>query len=170
MRPSRSSICLDCFSRHVWARLYTSKMPVTAVQILNNHVLPFFEERGVKIRTILNIEHRTTRVGRPQSRFIERFHRTLLEEHLRIKGRTTWYETVEEMQKDLDVYLETYNQRRPHRGRGMEGRTPYDVFKAGIPRKRTPQALGQKGGEESSVGPDLREAGCQAIIVFVQPE
>ena len=35
---------LDCFSRHVWARLYTSKMPVTAVQILNNHVLPFFEK------------------------------------------------------------------------------------------------------------------------------
>ena len=31
---------LDCFSRYVWARLYTSKMPVTAVQILNNHVLP----------------------------------------------------------------------------------------------------------------------------------
>ncbi|MDE0074407.1 MAG: macro domain-containing protein [Gammaproteobacteria bacterium] len=80
----------------------------------------------------------TVGVGRPQSNgFIERFHRTLLEEHLRIKGRTTWYETVEEMQKDLDVYLETYNRRRPHRGRGMEGRTPYDVFKAGIPRKRT---------------------------------
>ena len=152
---------LDCFSRHVWARLYTAKMPVTAVQILNNHVLPFFEEHRVKIRTILSdngreycgrpdkhpyefflqledIEHRTTKVGRPQSNgFIERFHRTLLEEHLRIKGRTTWYETVEEMQKDLDVYLETYNRRRPHRGRGMEGRTPYAVFKAGIPRKRT---------------------------------
>ena len=31
---------LDCFSRYVWARLYTSKMLVTAVQILNNHVLP----------------------------------------------------------------------------------------------------------------------------------
>ena len=41
------------------------------------------------------------------------------------------------MQKDLDAYLETYNQRPPHRGRGMEGRTPYDVLKAGIPRKRT---------------------------------
>ena len=36
----------------------------------------------------------------------ERFHRTLLEEHLRIKGRTTWYETLEEMQNDLDGYLE----------------------------------------------------------------
>ena len=159
---------LDCFSRYVWARLYTSKMPVTAVQILNNHVLPFFEEQGVKIQTILSdngreycgrpdkhpyefflqledIEHRTTKVGRPQSNgFIERFHRTLLEEHLRIKGRTTWYETVEEMQKDLDAYLETYNRRRPHRGRGMEGRTPHDVFKAGIPRKRTRQPSAKK--------------------------
>ena len=159
---------LDCLSRYVWARLYTSKMPVTAVQILNNHVLPFFEERGVKIQTILSdngreycgrpdkhpcelflqledIEHRTTKVGRLQPNgFIERFHRTLLGEHLRIKGRTTWYETVEEMQKDLDVYLETYNQRRPHRGRGMEGRTPCDVFKAGTPRKRTRKPSARK--------------------------
>ena len=150
---------LDCFSRFVWARLYTSKMPVTAVQILNNHALPFFEEHAAKVQTILSdngreycgrpdkhpyelflqleeIEHRTTKVGRPQSNgFIERFHRTLLEEHLRIQRRTTWYETVAEMQKDLDAYLETYNRQRPHRGRGMKGRTPYDVFKAGIPKK-----------------------------------
>ena len=143
-------------------------MPVTAVQILNNHVLPFFEDRGVKIQTILtdngreysgrpdkhpyepflqldDIEHRTTKVGTPQSNgLIERFHRTLLEEHLRIKGRTTWYETVKEMQKDLDAYLETYNQSRPHRGRGMEGRTPYEVFKAGILRKRTRKTSARK--------------------------
>ena len=102
---------LDCFSRHVWARLYTSKMPVTAVQVLNNDVLPFLEERGVKVETVLSdngreycgredrhpyelflqleeIEHRTTQVGRPQSNgFIERFHRTLLDEHLRVKAK-----------------------------------------------------------------------------------
>ena len=81
------------------------------------------------------IEQRTTQVGRPQPGFIERFHRTLLQEHLRIKGRTTRYETVAEMQKDLDGYLETYNPRRPHRDRGMKGRTPYEVFKTGIPKK-----------------------------------
>ena len=76
-------------------------------------------------------------MGRPQSNgFIERFHRTLLDEHLRVKGRTTWYESVDEMQADLDAYLETYNRSRPHRGRGMEGTTPYEVFKAGIPNKR----------------------------------
>ena len=55
--------------------------------------------------------------------------------HLRIKGRTTWYETLEEMQKELDGYLETYNTRWPHRGRGMEDPTPYEVFKAEIPQK-----------------------------------
>ncbi|MDT8436352.1 MAG: integrase core domain-containing protein, partial [Gemmatimonadota bacterium] len=93
------------------------------------------------------IEHRTTRVRRPQSNgFIERFHRTLLDEHLRLKGRTVWYETVEEMQADLDAYLELYNTKRPHRGRGMEGRTPYAVFKAGKPKtKRVKKAA---GGEE----------------------
>ena len=162
---------LDCFSRFGWARLYSSKMPVTAVQILNNHVLPFFEKQGVKIRTILSdngreyrgrpdkhpyelflqlkdIEHRATKVGRPQSNgFIERFHRTLLEEHLRIKGRTTWYETVEEMQKDPDVYLET---RRPYRDCGMEGRPPYDVFKAGIPGKRTRKPSARKAVKKAA--------------------
>ncbi|MBT8335468.1 MAG: IS481 family transposase [Gemmatimonadetes bacterium] len=151
---------LDCFSRHVWGRLYTSKLPLTAVQVLNNDVLPFFDEHGVRVRTVLSdngrefcgrpdqhpyelflqleeIEHRTTKVRRPQSNgFIERFHRTLLDEHLRVKGRTTWYETVDEMQTDLDIYLETYNRARPHRGRGMEGKTPYQVFKAGIPKAK----------------------------------
>ena len=68
------------------------------------------------------IEHRKTKVDRPQSNgFIACFHRTLLDEHLRVKGRTTWYESVEEMQTDLDAYLETYNRNRPHCGRGMEG-------------------------------------------------
>ena len=76
------------------------------------------------------IEHRTTKVGRPQSN-------GFIEEHLRIKGRTTRYETVAEMQKDLDAYLETYNRQRPHRGRWMTGRMPSEVFKAGIP-KRSP--------------------------------
>ena len=35
------------------------------------------------------------------------------------------------MQADLEAYLETYNRKRPHRGRGMKGRAPYQVFKAG---------------------------------------
>ena len=44
----------------------------------------------------------------------------------------------------MDAYLATYNQRRPHRGRGMEGRTPSEVFKAEIRRKRTRKPSARK--------------------------
>jgi transposase InsO family protein len=44
------------------------------------------------------IEHRKTRVKRPQSNsIVERFHRMLFDEHFRVEGRGTWFETVEEM-------------------------------------------------------------------------
>ena len=41
------------------------------------------------------------------------------------------------MQADLDAYLETYNRNRPHRGLGMDGRTPYQVFETGIRKPRS---------------------------------
>jgi len=63
----------------------------------------------------------------------ERLHRTLLDEHLRIMGRTKFYESVEEMQTDLDAFLNTYNQERSHQGRNMNGRTPLQAFLAGLP-------------------------------------
>lgn len=150
---------LDCCSCYAWGRLYTSKLPVTAVHALNESVLPFFEEQGARIDTILSdngrefcgrpdhhpyelflqlegIEHRTTRVRRPQSNgFIERLHRTLLDEHFRVKGRTTWYESVEQMQADLDEYLGYYNHDRAHQGRMMEGRTPLTMFLEGLAKR-----------------------------------
>ena len=149
---------IDCYSRYAWGRLYTNKMPVTAVHVLNEDVLPFFEEHNASITTILSdngrefcgrpdqhpyeiflqlegIEHRTTKVRRPQSNgFVERLHRTLLDEHFRIMGRTKWYESVEEMQKDLETYLQHYNHKRTHQGRNMKGRVPYKVFIAGLPK------------------------------------
>lgn len=128
------------------------------MHVLNEDVLPFFEEHDARITTILSdngrefcgradhhpyelflqleeIEHRTTKVRRPQSNgFVERLHRTLLDEHFRIVGRTKWYESVEAMQEDLDAYLLHYNTERPHQGRGMNGRTPYQVFMDGLPK------------------------------------
>lgn len=125
---------VDRHSRYAWGHLYNSKIPVTAVHVLNERVLPFFEEHGARIHTILSdngreycgrpdqhpfelflqledIEHRTTQVRRTQSNgIVERLHRTLLDEHFRIVGRTKFYESLGEMQLDLDDYLKTYNQ------------------------------------------------------------
>lgn len=149
---------IDCHSRYAWGRLYTTKLPVTAVHLLNEDVLPTFEQHNARITTILSdngreycgrpdrhpyelflqlegIKHRKTKVRRPQSNgFVERLHRTLLDEHFRIMGRKKWYESVEEMQKDLDTYLNQYNRERPHQGRNMNGRTPYKAFTEGLPK------------------------------------
>jgi len=93
---------VDCHSRYVFGYLYTSKVPVTAVHVLNEKVLPFFEEYNCCIISILSdngseycgrldkhpfelflqledIEHRRTQVRRPQSNgIVERLHKTLL--------------------------------------------------------------------------------------------
>lgn len=163
---------IDCHSRYAWARLYPSKLPVTAVHTLNNDVLPTFEEHGTRIEAVLSdngrefcgrpdqhpyelflqleeIEHRTTRVRRPQSNgIIERFHRTVLDEHFRVEGRKTWFETIGEMQKALDQWLCVYNEKRPHQGRAMNGRTPLKAFADGLkaapasPAKSPPKPKG----------------------------
>lgn len=102
---------------------------------MHNDVLPFFDEHRVRVKTVLSDNGREF-CGRPDRHPYELFLQLEDIEHLRVKGRTTWYETLEEMQTDLEAYLETYNRKRPHRGRAMEGRTPYQVFKAGLPAAR----------------------------------
>ena len=159
---------IDCYSRYAWGRLYTSKLPVTAIHVLNEDVLPFFDQHNVPVKTVLSdngreycgrpdhhpyelflqlegIEHRTTKVRRPQSNgFVERLHRTLLDEHFRIEGRKTWYESVEQMQKDLDTYLNHYNRERSHQGRNMNGRVPYQAFIDGLSKIKTDTEVAAK--------------------------
>ena len=151
---------VDCHSRYAWGRLYPNKLPLTTVHVMNNDVFPTFEAHEARIATVLSdngreycgrpdrhpfelflqleeIEHRTTKIRRPQSNgFVERLRRTLLDEHLRIMGRKKFYESIDEMQNDLDTYLLAYNTKRPHQGRGMSGRTPADVFVRCLPKPK----------------------------------
>ena len=150
---------IDCHSRHAWARLYPSKLPVTAVHLMNADSSPpsksmaarssgAVRQRARVLRAprpaplralqLEDIAHRTTRVKRPQSNgIVERFHRTVLDEHFRVEGRRTWFETIEEMQIALNAWLVTYNTARPHQGRGMNGRTPIRAFTDGLPKPDT---------------------------------
>jgi transposase InsO family protein len=153
---------IDCHSRYAWARRYALKLPVTAAHLINNDILPTFEAHKAKIDTefsdngrefcgrpdqhpyelflqLEETEHRTTWVKRPQSiGIVERLHRTLLDEHFRVEGRRTWFETIEEMRAVLDEYLIGYNTKRPHKGRGMNSRTPSGAFVGGLPETSKP--------------------------------
>ncbi len=75
-----------------------------------------------------DIERRRTKVRRPQTnRFMERYNRTVLDEFFRIALRQKFYETVEELQADLDAWLIHYNTERPSRGYRVMGRRPIDT-------------------------------------------
>jgi transposase InsO family protein len=141
-------VVVDVFCSIAFAKVYNSKMPITAADLLYDRVLPFYAALGVPVQAILtdngrefcgrpethpfelltameNIEHRTTKIRSPRTNgFVERMNRTLLDECFRVKGRTEWYVTAEEIQRDLDVFMDEYNLRRTHQGYRVKGRTP----------------------------------------------
>ena len=140
---------IDTHCRVVHAKLYQQKTAITAADLLNDRVLPFYEAEGIDVLRILtdrgteycgkvdkheyqlylalnDIEHTRTKVKSPQTNGIcERFHKTILEEFYQVALRKKIYTTLEELQADLDEWLEEYNYRRPHQGKRCDGRTPY---------------------------------------------
>ncbi|MBN1546668.1 MAG: transposase, partial [Syntrophaceae bacterium] len=147
---------MDTYSSVAFAKLYTAKVPVTAADTLNDRVLPFFEDHRVPILRILTdrgteycgsperhpyeiflqyheIEHTKTRVRRPQSNGIcEAFHKTVLNEFYRVTFRKKIYRTVEDLQNDLDEWVNHYNNDRTHQGKRCQGHTPMDTFNDGL--------------------------------------
>lgn len=155
-------VVVDAFCSLAFAKVYTSKMPITAAELLYDRVLPFYEALGVPVQAVLtdngrescgrperhpyelllalhDIEHRRTKIRSPRTNgFVERMNRTLLDECFRIKGRTTWYISPEEIHRDLDQYLSFYNLKRSHQGYRPKGRTPAQASREALGRKRLP--------------------------------
>lgn len=140
---------IDTFCRVAHAKLYLQKSAITAADLLNDRVIPFYEIEGIAILRILtdrgteycgkvdkheyqlylalnDIEHTRTKVKSPQTNGIcERFHKTILEEFYQVALRKKIYSSLEELQADLDEWLHEYNHRRLHQGKRCDGRTPY---------------------------------------------
>nr|WP_232199427.1 integrase core domain-containing protein [Thioalkalivibrio thiocyanodenitrificans] len=155
-------VVVDAFCSLAFAKVYTSKMPITSADLLYDRVLPFYETLGVAVKAILtdngrefcgrpeqhpyelllalhDIEHRTTRIRSPRTNgFVERMNRTLLDECFRVAGRQTWYLSPEEIQRDLDRFLEFYNLRRSHQGYRLKGRTPAQALREALGTKKLP--------------------------------
>ena len=90
---------------------------------------------------ISQIEHRRTGVASPETNgFRERFHRTLKEEFFSVVFRKTFYESLEQLQSDLDQFLNFYNRERAHQGYRTQGRTPYQTFLDRVKETMTKEA------------------------------
>ena len=140
-----------------FAKLYDRKTPITAADLLNDRVLPFFEEHDVKLLRVLtdrgseycgnperheyelylaveDIDHSRTKTKSPQTNGIcERFHKTVLNEFYRVAFRKKVYRSIDELQADLDSWIREYNEARPHQGRWCFGKTPMQTFLDAMP-------------------------------------
>ena len=56
------------------------------------------------------------------------FQRSILDEFYRVAFRKKIYVTLEELQKDLDDWIDDYNIKRPHQGKSCRGKTPMETF------------------------------------------
>ncbi|ANH13269.1 TPA: IS481 family transposase [Legionella pneumophila] len=143
---------VDTYSKVAFAKLYTTKIPITSTDILNDKVLPFFEQYNLPILRILtdrgteycgkvehhdyqlylainNIDHTKTKANSPQTNGIcERFHKTILQEFYQVTFRKKIYESIDELQKDLDEWMDYYNNQRTHQGKMCCGRTPMQTL------------------------------------------
>ena len=72
----------------------------------------------------------------PDNGIVERFHRTVLDEFYRVAFRKTIYGSIAELQADLDSWVRTYNEERPHQGRWCFGKTPMNTFLDAVPIAR----------------------------------
>lgn len=143
---------VDTYSKVAFAKLYTSKTPITSADLLNDKVLPFFTQQQLPMLRILtdrgteycgrmdqhdyqlylainDIDHTKTKAQSPQTNGIcERFHKTILQEFYQVTFRKKLYVTLEELQKDLDEWMKYYNNERTHQGKVCCGRTPLETL------------------------------------------
>ncbi|MGG2142281.1 IS481 family transposase [Symbiopectobacterium sp. RP] len=139
---------VDTYSKVAHCKLYTNKTPLTAADLLNDRILPFYEAQGLPVLRILtdrgteycgkveqhdyqlylainDIEHTKTKAMSPQTNGIcERFHKTILQDFYQVTFGKKLYGDLESLQVDLDNWLWHYNTERTHQGKMCCGRTP----------------------------------------------
>lgn len=148
---------IDTYCKVGFAKLYDRKNALVAAELLNDQVMPFYEGHGIPLLRVLtdrgteycgnreyheyelylaleNIDHSKTRAKSPQSNGIcERFHKTVLDEFYRVAFRKRVYSSLEELQRDLDLWLKEYNEERTHSGKYCYGKTPMQTLLDTLP-------------------------------------
>jgi transposase InsO family protein len=146
---------IDIYAKVGFAKLYTTNIPITAADLLNDRVLPFFDGHQLPLLRILtdrgteycgkaethdyqlylainDIDHTRTKAKFPQTNGIcERFHKTVLQEFYQVTFRKKIYRDIEQLQADLDEWLYKYNYERTHQGKMCCGRTPMETLAEG---------------------------------------
>jgi len=120
---------------------------------LNDKVIPFFDENDLRLLRILtdrgtefcgnreqheyqlylaieDIDNTKTKAKSLQTNGIcERFHRTIRDEFCSIAFSKKIYNSIEQLQIYLDIWMQKYNNHRTHSGKYCSGKTPINTLK-----------------------------------------
>lgn len=143
---------IDTYAKVAQVKLYDRKNALVAADMLNDRVLPLYEQSNIPLLRILtdrgteycgarehheyqlylaieDIDHTRTKAKHPQTNGIcERFHRTMQDEFYAVAFRKKIYNSIDELQADVDLWLDYYNKERPHSGKYCLGRTPWQTW------------------------------------------
>jgi transposase InsO family protein len=143
---------IDTYAKVAQAKLYDRKNALVAADMLNDRVLPMYEQSDIPLLRILtdrgteycgarehheyqlylaieDIDHTRIKAKHPQTNGIcERFHRTMQNEFYAIAFRKKIYNSIDELQLDVDLWLDYYNKERPHSGKYCFGKTPWQTW------------------------------------------
>jgi hypothetical protein len=148
---------IDTYAKVAFTKLYDRKNALVAAEMLNDKVVPFYEQHDLRLLRILtdrgteycgareqhefqlylaieDIDHTKTKAKSPQTNGIcERFHRTIQDEFYAIAFRKKIYRSIAELQADLDRWMYNYNNERTHSGKYCFGKTPMQTLIDSIP-------------------------------------
>ena len=147
---------IDTHANIGFAKAYLEKTAITAADMLNDKVLPYYDERFIRIQRVLtdngteycgrveshpyelflhlnSLEHTRTKVRHPQTNgSVERLNQIIQDEFYAVAFRKKLYKTLDEVQADLDEFMAYYNDRRTNQGKYCQGRTPDQTFTDGL--------------------------------------
>ena len=128
---------------------------MTAADFLNNKVLPFYDSQGMAFLRILTdrgteycgrvethpyqlflyltgVEHSKTKVRHPQiNGSTERLNQIIQNEFYKVAFRRKIYKSIDEIQIELDIFMDNYNYERTNQGKHCQGRPPMQTFEDG---------------------------------------
>lgn len=159
---------IDTYSKIGFAKLYDRKNALVPQICSTIGLFLFFEQHDLRLIRMLtdrgtkfcgnwenheyelyliveDIDHSKIKAKKTQTNGIcERFNKTVRNEFYAIAFRKKIYNAIEQLQTDLDAWMNSYNTERAHSGKYCFGKTPMQTFIQGITMARKYQLQNQE--------------------------
>ena len=143
---------IDTYAKVAFAKLYDRKTPITAADLLNDRVAPFYDAREVRLCRVLtdrgteycgnperheyelylaleDVDHSGAKTKSPQTNgIVERFHKTVLDEFYRVVFRKKIYGSIAETPGRPRCLGPKLQRGKATSGRWRLGKTPMQTF------------------------------------------